>query len=1708
MLPIFWVSGRLWAQSFCSLFAINFRPLLACLSPYFYILPYALLFLELSLCCIGCIFGYLNYDYYAFDTIEYAGSLLNCAQWRHSEYNIFVRGTNATLLIRVPPGANVRWLVHQLERQHEVLRRCGEERLVFSLLFLGRDLALRPTQDLREAGLVDCSTIHLRYHLLGGARLRGSSSHTQLDPPPIEPNAEAGPSQPRTAVSIVQCIKCGREYGSQRKLHIHQGRDPDCNRDANDLRDAAVRTQRARGALASRREKHLARKLARQASTATSHPEPEPTPPNSPAPNAIEPEPMLLDSAAPFLPPHAADPEPMDVDHPLEPEVRNEEPGVHFDIDQPDISIGNSEEGDADAPLGWALVDRARARRVGQAARGRVDAEFAEEEDEEVEDEDGWERMGGWETDDGDDTDDGQEEEDSEEEPIANDDADLGEGSDDDADWEDIPWPPPPPSPSPSPHPSPTPPPGGNLPPPPLPDPPDPPSPDGTPPPGGDHPPPPEDEDDFPPPPEDEDTPEPPGRRVVPFGRRAGEPINGDEPPGDPYSQYEAGLPNAGDPSNAYHPFESKLNWDIAAWAKTHSIGSNAFTDLLKIEGLVDQLGIQFKSTRDLHNVMDNALPARPAFTRRTYKLGSEELHLYMRNSLDIVKELFSRPEFATSLVFAPERHYVMVGEVEERAYSDMHTGKWWWKMQLRLERRKPGATIIPLILSSDKTQLTLFRNRSAYPVYLTIGNLPKELCRKTSLHGQILVGYLPVTKFLGVKDDDPLRDVARDGVILTSGDGVQRRCHPLLAAFVGDYPEQVLVTGTKYGLCPKGTLDRSRFGFQDKCKPQDIAAATEALHTPHDTDVQAADFVARCQAAGVKPIRTFWQDYPDSNIFQAIQPDILHQLYQGVVKHLIAWLRAVYGDKALDARFQCLPANHQLRLFTKGISGLSRVTGSEHQDICRVLLGVIIDAPLRRSRNPHRAARVIRAVRALLDFVYLVQYPEASESTLRDIQKALRAFHNNKNVFIDLKAREHFNFPKLHAIAHYYDSIRLFGTADNFNTSYSERLHIDFAKSAYRASNRKDEYPQMTVWLQRREQIQAHQSYVYWRLHGRPTLEDLPRAPLPRAPKLKRKIARTPNRSVNFADADRLYGAEDFESVLKQYVLKIKLPTLSDQHIADIAATAYTLPFTSVCAYHRLKFWHTDALEREGEWVQELPDSILARPAYRDAQRRKVQGQYSTALIDEYGEGGSNGVTGYRVGQVRLIFALTETARKKTFNDPTGIPTHFAYIEWFSSFPARGPDKRGNMYRVDRSVRDGERVVSILPIDRIRRSVSLTPKFGAKWLRRGKTRLASPNLAARLALLFLNTHHHHNNIEITGFSSFGLSLGRVLFRCRDSVVDIPASVKMANPPAPAIGAAPAAPARKLPRFKKKTAEQKAAEEKEAEAAKASQEQWFPSSSSRMRHPKSAPSSERSSQRSAPPPPASPPQPSAEPTPSAQLQPAPAPLRRPPQDFSAAARWGELVVLAYGTTYIPPNAHGRRMVGHVHRDARWGIFDFCLHPQPNDRSSAHMACIPVPPNRRTVNDTLPFRAPTKEDLEEALHRHPDLEDVYNDGIPSASDCVCRWDVHEQLIPRVNALRDQFATATRLLASALVTDSLSGLHLEVAKDLVIPTAAALDMRKAWGLLRYGRIRSFADFAVCWEAFRRFSCEVEGFILLCTGLLREVDDDDTKAWLRAQ
>ena len=409
---------------------------------------------------------------------------------------------------------------------------------------------------------------------------------------------------------------------------------------------------------------------------------------------------------------------------------------------------------------------------------------------------------------------------------------------------------------------------------------------------------------------------------------------------------------------------------------------------------------------------------------------------------------------------------------------------------------------VIPIIIALDKTQLTLIGNKTAYPVYITIGNLPKRIHSKPSRHGQILLAYLPTSKLEHITNKaahcrtlvnlfhaclhralSPLKSAGVDGIELARGNGVKHRGHPIFAVHVSDYPEQLLTTGCKNGECPKCPMPHNNLGATtDTSRPlRNISKVLDALAT---LDNGPRAYTHACREAGIKPIfHLYWEDLPFTNIFLTITPDLVHQLYQGVVKHLIAWLKEAYGTTEIDARCRRLPPNHSLRHFSTGISKLSRVTGKEHQDICRILLGLIIGLSPQDGVSP---ARIERSTRALLDFLYFASYPTHTSRTLTLLDDALTRFHANKSVFVDLGIREHFKLPKLHFLDHYRRSIELFGTTDNYDTQYSERLHIDFVKEAYRATNRKDELSQMTIWMERKEKIERHEAYINWCLHRR----------------------------------------------------------------------------------------------------------------------------------------------------------------------------------------------------------------------------------------------------------------------------------------------------------------------------------------------------------------------------------------------------------------------------------------------------------------------------------------------------------------------------------------------------------------------------------------------------------------------------------------------
>lgn len=99
-----------------------------------------------------------------------------------------------------------------------------------------------------------------------------------------------------------------------------------------------------------------------------------------------------------------------------------------------------------------------------------------------------------------------------------------------------------------------------------------------------------------------------------------------------------------------------------------------------------------FRNSRALLSKID-ALPTGPKWevvellvegpgVNNDGKMVTETVELWLCDPVECVRELFSNPAFKEDINYKPQKVYTD-GSRTERVYSEMWTGKWWWKMQV-----------------------------------------------------------------------------------------------------------------------------------------------------------------------------------------------------------------------------------------------------------------------------------------------------------------------------------------------------------------------------------------------------------------------------------------------------------------------------------------------------------------------------------------------------------------------------------------------------------------------------------------------------------------------------------------------------------------------------------------------------------------------------------------------------------------------------------------------------------------------------------------------------------------------------------------------------------------------------------------------------------------------------------------------------------------
>jgi hypothetical protein len=584
---------------------------------------------------------------------------------------------------------------------------------------------------------------------------------------------------------------------------------------------------------------------------------------------------------------------------------------------------------------------------------------------------------------------------------------------------------------------------------------------------------------------------------------------------------------------NPWLPFNDSFDFKVAKTLITNRVTKTAI-DSMFASGMLRSSELSFSSARDLYKKLarmgdDLGIGQSSWSTGEEVLANGEKVSYLFRKPIRIVEYLLMQRAYRDEMVYAPVKEFNSSND--HRLYSEMHTADWWWNTQSSLPR--PNGTVVPLILGSDATHLTEFSGgKKAWPVYLTIGNIKSSTRNKPSSAAIVLLALLPVsastlddrdvvhrilTRILGT-----LNQYSSCGVILKCSDNLSRICFPRVVAWIADHLEYCTLYQIKKNGCPLCEV-----------KLEDLGSGRIGSSRNYNRYKQLCDRIDKrsLDAANVHPMKNsiFWGvDHIDSN--HLWKPDKLHVILLGIFTHYMEWLDNFLKEYDRAAEFNAVWGTMDLYpgvwMPNKTYNAVGQWKGKEIRSFSRIVyvcLVVALQHPSATERSIFKA--ILDCTRSFVDFAAMADYKSHDEDTLGYMSDYLKDFHKHKDVFLRYRAgktaraaaraagqelhtrlneeqdtrgvssrkrqrinienrtlveeeriavleqRSHFNFPKIHLLSHFVDSVRQFGSISMWSTESMESAHKYQIKEGYRASNRNSSYEVQSIEYYLRKQ-------------------------------------------------------------------------------------------------------------------------------------------------------------------------------------------------------------------------------------------------------------------------------------------------------------------------------------------------------------------------------------------------------------------------------------------------------------------------------------------------------------------------------------------------------------------------------------------------------------------------------------------------------------
>jgi len=207
-----------------------------------------------------------------------------------------------------------------------------------------------------------------------------------------------------------------------------------------------------------------------------------------------------------------------------------------------------------------------------------------------------------------------------------------------------------------------------------------------------------------------------------------------------------------------WSPFSSAHGFKLASWFIEGKVPKSGINEYF-LSGLGNASSAGYSSMHTLENLLQ-ALDPHSAYLQWNEGQvddGKQTLPFIYRNVLDCIRYLLRQITYRDDFIYAPRREYDTNGQW---IYAEMHTADWWRNLPVQphnpflskqslTETRRHFRQVRRLFRSSRclirRISQTSPGDKKAWPVYITLGNLPSGRRNSPTSIAVLLLALLPI---------------------------------------------------------------------------------------------------------------------------------------------------------------------------------------------------------------------------------------------------------------------------------------------------------------------------------------------------------------------------------------------------------------------------------------------------------------------------------------------------------------------------------------------------------------------------------------------------------------------------------------------------------------------------------------------------------------------------------------------------------------------------------------------------------------------------------------------------------------------------------------------------------------------------------------------------------------------------------------------------